>query len=108
MDNHVGSFTIDEGVDLFGTHKQIIFEGDQIVTKRTFDAAPLLKQAAERRAATSADRWGEGLGTHAGIIPMAVYADAMAIQGNEARQKFILGWLRRNPAFVTFDKFLKK
>lgn len=107
MDSHIGSFTLDEGVDRFGTRKEIIFDGDQLVSKRTFDAAPLLKEASEARAHTATDRWGQGLGTRVGTIPMAVYADAMAIPDQESRQKYLLGWLKQNPAFVTFDKFLK-
>lgn len=107
MDNHVGSFTLDEGVDQFGTRTQIIFDGDQLVNKRTFDAAPLLKEAAEARAHTSTDRWKEGLGTRVGTIPMAIYADAMKIPGGRERQKYLVGWLKQNPAFVTFDKFLR-
>ena len=107
MENHVGSFTLDEGVDQFGTRKQIIFDGDQVVSKRTYDAEPLLKEAHAARVAPEYDKWGEGLGTRIGTIPMAVYADAIAIQNSEERRKFIMNWLRENPAFVTFNKFLK-
>ena len=106
MDNHIGNFVMDEGFDPYGTHKQIIFDGDQVVTKRTYDAEPLLKEAHEARAATAGQRWGEGVGTRVGTIPMAIYADLLTKPPQE-RQQFLLDWLRANPAFVTFDKFLK-
>ena len=107
MDNHVGSFTVDEGVDQFGTRKQIIFDGDQLVSKTTYDAEPFLKRAHEARVATEGQRWGEGLGTKVGEIPMAVYAQAIAMPDAEQRRKFVMNWLRENPAMVTFSKFLK-
>lgn len=107
MDSHVGSFTIDEGVDAFGTRTQIIFDGDQVVNKRTFDASQILKEAAEARAVTAGDRWSEGLGTRVGTVPMAIYQDALKIKNVEERNKYLLNYLRQNPLFVTFDKFLK-
>lgn len=103
----IGSFKIDEGVDAFGTRTEIIFDGEQVVNKRSFDAAPLLKEAAEARAVTAGDRWKEGLGTRVGTVPMAIYQDAMRIQGVEERNKYLLNWIRQNPHFCTFDKFLK-
>lgn len=103
----IGSFKIDEGVDAFGTRTEIIFDGEQVVNKRSFDAAPLLKEAAEARAVTAGDRWKEGLGTRVGTVPMAIYQDALRIQGVEERNKYLLNWIRQNPHFCTFDKFLK-
>ena len=38
-------FTVDEGVDANGVHKQVTFQDDQYVTKLTFDAEPILKEA---------------------------------------------------------------
>lgn len=103
---HIGNFVMDEGVDPYGTRKQIIFDGDQVVTKRTYDAELLLREAHAARAATAGDRWGEGVGTRVGTIPMAVYCDLMTMPAGE-RQAFLIKWLKANPAFVTFDKFLK-
>lgn len=103
----IDSFKMNEGYDRFGVHKEVIFEGDQVVQKFTYDAAPFLQTAHEQRAATAGDRWGEGLGTKVGTIPMAVYTQVLQIQGAEERQKFLVRWLKENPAFVTFDKFLK-
>ena len=103
----IGSFTVDDGVHAYGVHRQVTFEGDQVVTKLTYDAEPLLEAAKAERIATAGNRWGEGVGTKVGTMPMAVYAEFMKVQSAEERQKFILKWLRENPAFVTFDKFLK-
>lgn len=103
----IGTFKIDEGVDAFGTRTEIIFDGEQVVNKRSFDAAPLLKEAAEARAVTAGDRWKEGLGTRVGTVPMAIYQDALRIQNVEERNKYLLNWIRQNPHFCTFDKFLK-
>lgn len=103
----IGSFTVDDGVHAYGVHRQVTFEGDQVITKLTYDAEPLLEAAKAERIATAGNRWGEGVGTKVGTMPMAVYAEFMKVQSAEERQKFILKWLRENPAFVTFDKFLK-
>lgn len=103
----IGTFKIDEGVDSFGTRTEIIFDGEQVVNKRSFDAAPLLKEAAEARAVTAGDRWKEGLGTRVGTVPMAIYQDAMRLGNGEERNKYLLNWIRQNPHFCTFDKFLK-
>lgn len=103
----IGTFKIDEGVDSFGTRTEIIFDGEQVVNKRSFDAAPLLKEAAEARAVTAGDRWKEGLGTRVGTVPMAIYQDAMRLGNGEERNKYLLNWIRKNPHFCTFDKFLK-
>lgn len=107
LDSTIESFTVDEGFDPYGTRKQITFEGDQVVTKTTFDAQPFLERAHAARIATEGQRWGEGVGTKVGEIPMAVYSKFLTLPAEE-RQKYLLGWLRENPAFVTFDKFLKK
>lgn len=102
-----GNFSVDRGFDAYGNHTQVIVEGDQLVRKTTFDAEPLLREAHAERVATEGKRWGEGVGTKVGTIPMAVYAQFLTKPAEE-RQKFLLQWLRENPAFVTFDKFLKK
>lgn len=108
MDSNVGSFTVDEGVDAYGTKKQLVFDGDQLVGKLTYDARPLAKEAAEARAITSTDRWGEGLGTRIGMIPIPELDKINRTYSSmEERRHAVLCWLRDNPALVTFDKFLK-
>lgn len=99
-----GSFTIDDGVHAYGVHRQVTFEGDQAVTKLTYDAQPFLERAHAERQATAGERWGDG--RKVGTMPMAQYAEFLKIPGAEQRKKFVLDWLKANPAFVTFDKFL--
>lgn len=99
--------TIDEGVNAYGVHRQITLEGDQAVTKLTYDAQPLLEEAHARRVASAGDRWAEGH-THVGFIPLAELTRINeTYQGAEERKIQIFLWLKKNPALVTFDKFLK-
>ena len=101
-----GSVTIDEGFNQFGIHKQITLEGDQAITKLTYDAEPLLEQAAALRTLTASDRWGDG--HFIGIVPMAeVTRINETYQGAEERKKQMVLWVKANPKLVTFDKFLK-
>ena len=100
------TFTVDEGMDRHGVHTSLIFQGDEVVKKRTFDAEPYLEAAQAERTATAGERWGEM--RKVGSIPMAVYAEVLKIQDQNERQKYVLNWLRQNPAMVTFDKFLKR
>jgi len=101
----IGSFTVDDGIHPYGIHRQVTFEGDQAVTKLTYDAEPFLEQAHAERIATAGERWGNG--RKVGTIPMAVYAEVMKIKGAEERSKYVLNWLKSNPRLVSFDKFLK-
>lgn len=97
--------TIDEGVDKYGVRKEVILEGDQAVTKLTYDAEPLLEAAKAERNHTAGERWGEM--RKVGVIPMAVLNHInQTYQGEVERKAQILLWLRENPAMVTFDKFL--
>lgn len=98
--------TLDEGVNQFGIHRQITLEGDQAVTKQTYDAEPMLEYAATMRAATAGDRWGNG--HFVGVVPMVeVVRINNTYAGAEERKRQMLLWLKNNPALVTFDKFLK-
>ena len=106
MAEPIESFTLNEGYDAYGVHTAVTFEGDQAVKKLTFDAEPLLKEAAAERAHTAGERWGDG--RKVGTIPMPVYNMILqTYKGREEREKAILSWLRNNQAFVSFDKFLK-
>lgn len=100
------SVTLDEGFDQWGTHKQIILEGDQAVTKLTYDASQLVEEAQVQRSLTAGDRWGDG--HHIGFIPMAELSRINdTYKSAEERKHQILLWLRDNPKLVTFEKFLK-
>ncbi len=81
----------------------------RVVIEKTFDAEPFLKEAAELRAVTAGERWSggsAGMGKKVGTVPMAVLATFFRQDGG-LDQKRCKEWLRANPAFVTFDKFLK-
>lgn len=102
-----GSVTLDEGVNEFGIHRQITLEGDQAITKLTYDAEPMLEYAAAARSETAGDRWGDG--HFVGIVPMAeVTRINQTCQGAEERKLQMLLWLKANPKLVTFDKFLRR
>jgi hypothetical protein len=77
---------------------------NKTVIEKQYDASPFLKNAAEMRAATQGEQWGEM--RHVGVIPMAEYA-TMLRQDGTVSQKRLREWLKKNPALVTFDKFLK-
>jgi hypothetical protein len=64
-----------------------------------------MEEAAAERAATAGQRWGEM--RKIGTMPMAEYVKYAAIRDAKERQKYLLNWLRQNPVFVTFDRFLK-
>jgi hypothetical protein len=97
---------LDEGFDAWGTQKHIILEGDQAVTKLTYDAEPLIDAATAERHATAGERWGDG--RKIGVIPMAELNRINdTYKSAEERKHQILCWLRDNPKLVTFDKFLR-
>lgn len=97
--------TIDEGVDAYGTHTQLSFEGESMIVKKSFDGHALADQCKAINAATAGQRWGEM--RHVGTLPMAVYAKATEIKENKARHAFIRNWLQQNPHFITFDRYMK-
>ena len=75
------------------------------VIEKVYDAEPLLEAAAEARAHTRDQRWGE-VGRHVGFIPMAELATMMRQDGTLDKKR-VREFLQKNPAFVTFEKFLK-
>ena len=76
----------------------------RVTIEKQFQAQPLLDAAAEIRAHTAGDRWGEM--RHVGLIPMAELGKFMRQDGGFDRTR-VLAYLKRNQALVTFDKFLK-
>lgn len=71
--------------------------------QKTYNAAPLLDVAAEMRAQTSGERWGEL--RHVGFIPMAELGKLMR-QDGKLDKKRTMEWLKQNPRLATFDKVL--
>ena len=93
-------FKVDEGVNAYGVRKTVHFDGDQVVSEFSYDAEPIIEQCKEERVVSAGER-------KIGALPPTVLAQAFAIPSVDERKKFILNYLRANPAFVSFDKFLK-
>jgi len=72
--------------------------------QKTFDAEPFVEHAAQERAATSMQRWGDG--RKVGTVPMAVLGQFMRQDGG-LDTKRLAAWLKENPAFVSYEPFLK-
>lgn len=88
-----------------GIRTEVHEEDGRTVFVKTYDAEPFLEAAAELRAQTRDQRWGE-TGRHVGFIPMAELGQMMRRDGSFDK-KAIRAWLQKNPAFVTFEKYLK-
>jgi hypothetical protein len=88
-----------------GIKTTLHFLEDKTVYQKQYDAEPFLKAAAEERAATRGERWGEG--RKVGTIPMAVISEFMRQDGT-IRPERVIAWLKQNQAMVTFEKFLLK
>lgn len=97
---------IDDGIDHYGTSHKLILEGDQAIRVQTYDAEPYLRYAAQKRIENAGKSWGDGQSV--GVIPIPELNQINAkYQDSEMRKVAVLCWLRENPAFVCFDKFLK-
>jgi hypothetical protein len=89
-----------------GIRTELHQEDGKTIFKKTYDAEPFLEQAAELRAQTRGERWGD-VGRHVGFIPMAELATMMRRDGSFDKKE-VRKWLQKNPAFVTFEKYLKR
>lgn len=100
------SVTIDEGINAQGVRTQFHFESDGgIVLQKTFDAAPILKEAEQARQATQGMNWGEG--RVVGTIDPVSYGRISQIKDRAERDKAILDYFRERPQFVKFDGYYK-
>lgn len=104
-DTYSESVTVDEGVDAYGTRTQLHFQGDDLIVQKSFDGKSLADLCTAERNATAGQRWGEM--RKVGTLPMVVYAQASAIKDNRERMTFIRNWLKQNPHFITFDRYMK-
>lgn len=100
------SFKLDEGVNRHGIHTELIFQGDEVIKKQTYDAEPFLKRAAEARAETRGQRWGEM--RKLGEIPAHIHAELLKIRDRKEREKAIYAYFRDKPDLVWFERFLIK
>lgn len=78
--------------------------GNKVVFEKEYDAQPFLEVAAEMRAATEGERWGEM--RHVGFIPNAVLGTMLRQDGGIDRDRLI-AWLKQNPNLITFSRLRK-
>lgn len=102
----VESFTLDEGTDQYGVNTRLIFQGDEVVKHTSQDVSGILEFTKAKRNATAGERWGEM--RHVATIPMHVYAELLAIPDQNERKKKVKEYIQANPAFATFDAYLKR
>lgn len=81
-----------------------ITDANRVVIEKQYDAQPFLNEAAEMRARTEGERWGDM--RHVGFIPMAELSKMMRQDGTIDRKRCV-EFLKKNPAFATFSKVLK-
>jgi hypothetical protein len=81
-----------------------IDDADRTVIQKSYDSKPFTDLAAEMRAQTEGQRWGEM--RHVGFIPMAELATMMRQDGT-IDNKRAMAWLKANPSMATFSKALK-
>ena len=95
-----------ESANEYGIIREFFIEENNLITKVTYDAEPMLRYAAAMRAETRGQRWGDGRSV--GLIPFPVLNEInQRIPGSEERKRTILRYVRENPDMCTFEKFLK-
>jgi hypothetical protein len=77
---------------------------NKVVIQKTEDVEPILRATAAERDWNQGQRWGDGM-KKVGTIPMSVVAKFMRQDGGFDSKRCAL-WLKENPAFVTYDRFL--
>lgn len=105
IEGYSENVTVDEGVDEYGTRTQLHFEGESLIVQKSFDGQGLADQCKAINNATAGQRWGEM--RHVGTLPMAIYGKALAMKDNKERMTFIRNYLKQNPHFITFDRYMK-
>lgn len=76
---------------------------DSFIVKKTFDAEPYLRAAAEERAVTRGEKWGET--RKIASIPPAMYGQLIR-DGIAFDEKRMTQWLKEHPDLVVFEKAL--
>ena len=105
MSEIMQNLVFDIGLNAMGVHNEVRLEGDQIISKKTFDAEPYLKEAAQARIDTAGKGWGEG--RIVGTIDPIAYGRIGQIKDRQERDKAILDYFRDRPAMVKFDRYYK-
>jgi hypothetical protein len=103
MENYSEKTVINEGVDAYGTKKEVIFHGTEMIVKRSYDAQSIMDECKEQRILTAGDRWGDM--KKVGTIPMADYEKFMLIKDQVERRKAVKLFLQQNPNYITFEKY---
>lgn len=80
-------------------------DGDMVVEK-IFDAEPHLEHVKQLRELSEGKSWGEG--RIIGHLPPAFHAHILTIRGTEERKRAVRKFFQENPAFVSYDKYLKR
>lgn len=96
---------IDQWDPQLGIRTRVHETENKVAIEKVYDAAPMLEAAKEARAVTAGDRWDD-MGTHVGFIPMAELATMFRQDGGFDTAR-VREFLQKNPAFVTFEKYLK-
>jgi hypothetical protein len=97
-------FDVDFGTDASGIKSTLKVEGDQMVSKQTYDAEPILKACHDARVLSEGKRWGDG--QTAFKVPLAVLYDIhQRFDSVIERQAQLMIWIRNNPKFIAFDGF---
>lgn len=79
-------------------------DANRVAIQKTYDAEPFVEAAAEMRARTEGERWGEM--RHIGFIPMAELSKMLRQDGTVDKKRCV-EFLKQNPALCTFSKALK-
>lgn len=79
-------------------------DANRVAIQKTYDAEPFVEAAAEMRAQTEGERWGEM--RHIGFIPMAELSKMLRQDGTVDKKRCV-EFLKQNPALATFSKALK-
>lgn len=90
--------------DELGITTKVHEVGDKTVIQKTYDAQPIIEACTAERLATAGQKWGEF--RKVGTVPMAELATMMRRDGTLDQER-AMAWLRKNQAFVTFDKAFK-
>lgn len=92
-----------------GVTTTLHFQGDDLIVQREYDAEPFLKAAADERAETAGQRWGEVRKVF--TLPPAEYGRFLSETRNksqEEKRQWMRRWAQENPLLVSFDKYLKR
>jgi hypothetical protein len=97
-------FKLTEYDPITGIRTTVHHTGTQVVIQKTEDVDPILRATAAERDWNQGQRWGDGM-KKVGTVPMSVVAKFMRQDGG-FDSKRCAQWLKENPAFVTYDRFL--